>query len=343
MKKIVNVLLVVILFVSACTKKEQSKEKVFPVKVATLIPKSISSTITLAGTVDSKVHSWVYSPVEGSVSSLNVVEGDNVSSGQILCYIMPVDQQNILGQAQADYEQAKVDYENAPEQEKDELAKKLNEAKERLDSAKKLYKPIPVVSTITGTIISKNIEVGSNVSVKQPLIEIAGLKRLIVKSAVSEEYLSRVKLGQSVKVKIHSLGDNFLIGKISVITPGVRAESRTADIEVSIPQDKRILPGMTATIEIITEQKQNALVVPQDILIVKPNGDKYVFVVDSDTAKMVKIAAGIESNTEIEIISGLKEGDKVVILGQENLKDGVKVKLPEPGKSENQKRGRVKK
>ena len=337
MKKTINVLLVVILFVSACAKKEQSKEKVFPVKVATLMPKSISSTITLAGTVDSKVHSWVSSPVEGSVSSLNVVEGDNVNSSQILCYIMPVDQQNILGQAQADYEQAKMDYEKSTGQEKDELANRLNEAKERLDSAKKLYKPIPVVSPIKGTVISKNIEVGSNVSVKQPLIEIADLKQLIIRSAVSEESVSRIRLGQSVKAKIHSLGDNFLIGKISVITPGVRTESRTADIEVSIPQDTRVQPGMTATIEIITEQKQNALVVPQDVLIVKPNGDKYVFVADSDTAKMNKVVTGIESNAEIEIISGLKAGDKVVILGQENLKDGVKIKIPATGKPETKK------
>jgi len=329
-----NILLVVMLFVSACAKKEQSKEKVFPAKVDVLLPKSISSTIMLAGTVDSKIHSWVTSPVEGSVSSLNVVEGDNVSSGQILCYIMPADQQNILGQAQADYEQAKIDYEKSTGQEKDELAKKLNEAKERLDSAKKLYKPIPVVSPIKGTVISKNIEVGSNVSIKQSLIEIADLKQLIIKSAVSEESVSKIKLSQSVKVKIHSFGNNFLIGKISVITPGVRTESRTADIEVSIPQDTRVRPGMTATLEIITEQKQNVLVVPQDVLIVKPNGDKYVFVVGSDTAKMVKVAAGIESNTEVEIISGLKEGAKVVILGQENLKDGVKIKIPEAGKPE---------
>ncbi|MGB9721501.1 MAG: efflux RND transporter periplasmic adaptor subunit [bacterium] len=323
-----------ILLVSTCAKKESVQEKVFPVNVLTLTPKTINSTISVSGTVDSKVHTWVSSPVEGTVSSLNIVEGDNVNSGKILCYIMPVDQQNLLGQAHADFEQARMNYEKSIEQNKDDLAQKLKEAETRLESAKKLYKPIPVVSPIKGTVISKNIEVGTNVSVKQPLIEIANLNQLIIKSAVSEEHISKIKLGQTIKVKVHSLKDTFLIGKISVITPGVRTESRTADIEISTPQDKRLRPGMTASLELVVEQKQNAMVIPQDILIVKPNGDKYVFIAEGDTAKMVKITTGIESNTEVEVTSGLKEGDKVVILGQENLKDGVKIKLPEAKKEE---------
>jgi membrane fusion protein (multidrug efflux system) len=334
MRNKIKILLLALAFMSACAKKEQPREKLFPVRVSVLQPKSISSIITLAGTVDSKIHTWVSSPVEGSVSSLKVIEGNNINAGEILCYIMPVDQQNLLGQAQADYEQAKLAYEKASEQEKDEFAKKLDEAKERLESARKLYQPIPVVSPIEGTVISKNIEIGSNVSVKQPLIEIASLKQLIIKSAVSEEYISQIKLGQTVKVKIHSIGDSVFTGKISVITPGVRTETRTADIEVSIPYDKRVKPGMTATLEIVVAQKQNALVVPQDILIIKPNGEKYVFIAEEDKAKMVKITTGIESNTEVEVTSGLKEGDKVVILGQENLKDGVKIKLPEIKKGE---------
>jgi len=337
MRRIIIILLLAIVLFSSCAKEEQVKEKVFPVNTITLTPKAIYSTIILAGTVSSKVYSIVNAPLEGSVSSLNAIEGDSVSSGKILCYIMPVDQQNILGQARADYEQAKINLEKSNEQDKPILMEKLKEAQERLESANNLYKPIPVVSPIAGTIISKNIEVGSNVSAKQAIFEIADLRQLIIKSAVSEEYVSKIKIGQSAKVKIHSIGNNILPGKISVITPGIRPESRTADIEVSIPQDSRIRPGMTVSIEIITEQKQNVLVVPQDILIVKPNGEKYVFIVKNNIAKIVKVETGIESNTEIEIISGLNEGDKVVIKGQENLKDGVKVKLPEVNKPEKEK------
>jgi len=261
--------------------------------------------------------------VEGSINSLNVAEGDNVNPGKILCYIMPVDQQNILGQAHADYEHIKEGLGKAEE---------LKDAEGRLESAKKLYKPIPVVSPIAGTIISKSIEVGSNVSIKQSIMEIADLNKLIIKSAISEGSVSKIKLGQGVKVRMNSLREGIFPGKLSVITPGIRSESRTADIEISIAHDLKARPGMTASIEIIVEQKQNILAIPQDIMTVKPNGDKYVFLAENDTAKMIKVTTGIESNTEIEIISGLNIGDKVVVMGQENLKDGAKIKLPEASK-----------
>jgi multidrug efflux pump subunit AcrA (membrane-fusion protein) len=135
-----------------------------------------------------------------------------------------------------------------------------------------------------------------------------------------------------VKIKLHSLQNEIIGGKVSVITPGIQLESRTANIEIALSYDKRIKPGMTASIEIAVDQKQNTLVVSQDSLIVKPNGDQYLFIADSDTARMVKVRTGIESNTKIEITEGLRAGDQVVVLGQENLKDGVKIKIPEPGK-----------
>jgi multidrug efflux pump subunit AcrA (membrane-fusion protein) len=323
-----------IITVSSCTKKEPVQEKVFPVSLIKLEPKAINSTISVAGSVDSKVHAWVSSPTEGTVEFLKTVEGQKVSIGEILCYIMPTDYYNMLGQASAAYERAKSELESAPETKKDEYKKILKDAEDQFISAKKLYKSMPVVSPVNGTVLSKNIETGSNVSVKQPLIEIADMSKLIIRSAISEEYISKVKTGQIVTV--HLL-DKTIKGKISVITPGVRLESRTANIEVTIPLDKDIKPGMSASLDIVISRKDSALVIPQDAMIVKPNGDKFVFTVENGIAKAKKITTGIESNTEIEVISGLKEGDKVVVLGQDNLKDGVKVKLPETGKDDKSK------
>jgi len=326
------ILMAFITLICGCAKKEPVKEKVFPVKVMELKPKTVSSTIVLAGTVDSKAHAWVNSTIEGIVESLTVAEGSQVSSGQILCYIMSVEHQNLLGQAQADYEEAKKEYENAVDEEKAVFLKKLEAAETRLNTAKNLYKPVPVVSPIDGTVIAKNVEVGNTVSTKQPIIEIADTKQLIVKSAVSELYISTIKKGQEVKVKLHSLKDAILPARVSVITPGIRLETRTADIEVALAPDERIRPGMTASLEVIAEKKDNVLAVPQDALIIKPNGEKFVFIAENDTAKMVKITTGIESNTEIEVTSGLKPNEKVIVLGQDILKDGVKVKISEVGK-----------
>lgn len=331
--KLTRFLLVIpfMIALSSCTKKESVQEKIFPVSVITLKPKTINSTISVAGSVDSKVHTWVTSPVEGTVELLKVVEGQNVSAGEILCYIMPTDYYNMLGQASSEYENAKLVFETAQEEKKDEYKKILKDAEERFISAKKLYRAMPVVSPVNGTVLSKNIEAGSNVSVKQPLIEIADMSKLIIRSAVSEEYVSKIKTGQMVNV---NLSDKTIKGKISIITPGLRLESRTASIEILIPVDETIKPGMSASLDIVIESKNNALAIPQDAMVVKPNGDKFVFIVEDGIAKARKITTGIESNTEIEVVFGLKEGDNLVVLGQDNLKDGVKVKLPELKKTE---------
>jgi RND family efflux transporter MFP subunit len=341
MKKTIFSLIAVLILsilLQGCQKKEKQQEKVFPVEVIKLQPKGISKTIALAGTVDSKVHTWVNSPVEGSILSLKVSEGDGVKAGDVLCYVMPAEYFNMFGQAQSDYEQSLNDYSNAAESEKTQLKEKLNEVKNRLEFAKKLYKAVPLVSPVKGVVVSKTIETGDNVSVKQPLIEIADLQQIIVKSAIAEDYVSKIRLNQPAKIKLHSFPDEALSGKVSVIAPAVQVESRTSYFEISLSADKRLKPGMTATVELAVEHREGVLAVPQESVMVTSDGGKYVFVVENELAKKVKITSGVESNMEAEIITGLKKGDMVVITGQESLKDGVKVKIPESKSEKNGKK-----
>jgi multidrug efflux pump subunit AcrA (membrane-fusion protein) len=80
--------------------------------------------------------------------------------------------------------------------------------------------------------------------------------------------------------------------------------------------------------------KNNAVVLPQDALVVKPDGSKFVFIVEDSKAIMTKVETGIEANEKIEILNGVKFGQKVIIAGQENLKDGSKVKISETERKE---------
>jgi RND family efflux transporter MFP subunit len=247
---------------------------------------------------------------------------------------MPQDQQNLLGQAKSDWETLKREYDKAPSSDKEKLLAKLKESELNLESAKNLYKPVPVVSSITGTVIMKNVEIGNNVSLKQPLFEIADLNRLIVKSAVFERYVSKISLGQKVPVILHSFTDKPLIGTLSVITPGISTESRTSAIEVAIEAKDYIKPGMTASLEINLEKKQNAVTVPLDAVVINASGEKTIFTVQNDTAKLIKITTGVESDYKTEVLSGLKERDLIVVLGQDNLADGIRVKIAGQEKAE---------
>lgn len=309
-------------FAAGCGKKEPPAPKVPGVKTVTLAPASITSAITLSGTVESKARAWLISPADGAVITINKEEGDAVAKGDVLCQVMPLEQQNLLGQAKAEYDEAARSADaGAPD-----AAAALAAAKERYEVARKLYKPFPVASPVDGVVTLRKVDIGENVSARQNLLAVADLNRLVVKTAVSEQYAGRLAKGQGVKVKIAG-ADYSLPGQIALISPGINTESRTSDMEIKLPQNPRLRPGMAAEIELAVAASRNAVVLPQDALVIKPDGSKIVFVIEDSKAVMVKVETGIEANEKIEITKGLKFGQAVAVAGQENLKDGMQVKL----------------
>jgi len=332
MKKVfvsVLTLLTVAALLTGCHKKEAPAPKIPGVKTVTLAPASITSSITLSGTVESKARAWLISPADGAVMAINKEEGDAVAKGDVLVLIMPLEQQNLLGQSKSEYDEAK----KAADAGAAGSEASLKTASELYEAAKKLYKPFPVASPVDGVVILRKIDIGENVSARQNLLAVADLTRLVVKTAVSEQYAGRLKKGQGVKVKIEGAGGNFA-GQISLVSPGINSESRTADIEIKLPQNQRLRPGMAAEIELAVASSQNSIVLPQDALVVKPNGAKFVFVIKDLKAVMTKVETGIEANEKVEIVKGLEFGQAVAVVGQENLKDGAQVKIAgEPQKA----------
>ncbi len=328
-------ILVLAIALAGCKKAGTQQEKVFPVKTAPVTVGYIATTMTVMGTVDSRVHAWAQATAEGTIQSLAVAEGNQVSEGQVLCYIMPQDSQNMLGQARLEYERVK----RAAVRNKDDEARiKVQEAEREYNLAKNLFKRIPITAPVSGTVISKTVENGTTVAVKQPLIEIADLGRLIVKTAVSEDVVSKLRSGQKVKVTLYSETDKSFMGTISMVTPGVNFQTRTAGVEISIPQRREIKPGMTCAVEFVTAARSGAVIVPLEAIIADLQGNKKVFTVKEGKAVAIPIVTGIEDNTRAEVISGVSPGDEIVVMGQDNLKNGVKVKIAMPGgKKENKK------
>jgi membrane fusion protein (multidrug efflux system) len=328
-----------LMFFVGCAPKAKPAEKALPVRVSPVKPQLIASTLKLSGTVDAKRRATVIAPAEGNIGSLAVAEGRRVLQGQVLCYLATTEYQNMLGQAEAEHQRLSALQQRAPVEEKETLAEQVRRAEERVAAARKLYQPVPVVSPIGGTVIAILIEAGDNVLAKQPLMDIADLSFLIVRTAVSADYLSKMRKGQPAFVTLQSEDNPLKSCLIGKITPSVRIESRTADIEINLPHGVAALPGEAAEVELIAEQHDRALAAPSDVVMTRPDGSKYVFIVSGGRAKIVPITLGIETNEMAEVLSGLRAGDSLVVWGHENLKDGAAVKLPEPASGETKKTG----
>ncbi|MGV7928010.1 MAG: efflux RND transporter periplasmic adaptor subunit [Spirochaetota bacterium] len=323
MKKSMILIALVSMISIACQKAGAPPEKTFPVKTEPVARGYIASTVTVMGSVDSKVHSWVQSTIEGTVQSLTVREGNHVREGQVLCYIMPPDSLNMLGQARLEYERTKRE---TSDDNSDDARARLSEAEKEFAIAKTLFRPMPMVSPAKGTVISKTIENGSTVASKQPLIEIADLSNLIIKTAVSEDLVSRLRRGQKARVTLYADAEKTFDGTISIINPGVNFQTRTAGVEIVVGQrSSNMKPGMTVSVEFVTEARNGALTVPLEAILTDASGNKRIFSVKDGKAAIARVSTGIESNNRVEIVSGLQAGDQIVVLGHENLKNGVKV------------------
>ena len=335
----ISIILSVFLLFVQCSKETKDNPAQQPMKNAPLVkvieikPQKIESTVQYPGTFDAKVVSNIIAPIDGIIDEFNLNENDYVSKNQKIAVINSQDRVSLIANANKKVElveeklaflkETDTGYSSA----KDELEKAL----EDLKYSEKLLLPVPVIAPINGMVLKKSIEQGSVVTAKQPLLTIADFKSLIIKTSVSEQLISKIKLGQKIKVTINAYPEKKFTGVISLINPQTDPNTRTIPLEIKVnSQGVKLLPGMMALLTFVTDYKLNALVVPNDAILTKPNGDKFVFVVTDSATHQRIIQTGISTKEFTEVVNGISTGEKLVTLGQEMLKDKMNVNIQQP-------------
>ncbi len=180
-----------------------------------------------------------------------------------------------------------------------------------------------VTSPIDGVISAKNIEVTNMVSAASVPFTINDTNTVTVNVNVSESIINRINVGDSVDVS--SSGQEI---KGTVKTVNTVADSTgTYAVEVNVPNpDGSLKPGMFANISFVSESSDDTLVVPRNTVIEKDD-KTYVYILNGTTAVKKQVETGIDDGENIEIKSGVTEGDKIVITGQSYLNDGDTVNI----------------
>jgi multidrug efflux pump subunit AcrA (membrane-fusion protein) len=309
--------------------QNQTKPKAVLVQVVELKSQALQSTVELIGTIEPKASAKMIAPSDGAIEELYVRENDRVQKNQVVGLLSSADRLTLLGETQARLERIKAKSGGNPHAHQDEATRtELQRAAEDYEYAQRLFLGTPIVSPIRGRVIDKPIEVGSVVSAKQLLLTVADLSQLIIRTAVSELLLPRLKTGQKISVRLDAYSGQEFKGTISLISPQVDPATRTCEIEVRVADVAgRLKPGMLAILTIVTERRENALAVPGDAIIVKSDGQNVVFVAQDSVAHQRVIITGLMTKTQTEVREGLKPGDKVVVMGQELLKEGMPVKV----------------
>jgi len=202
----------------------------------------------------------------------------------------------------------------------------VSQAKAQLAEREEEYRNSTIVSPIDGTVLSRDVEKGSAVSSILVLGSSATLvmtlgdtREVYVKGKVDESDIGKVYLGQAARIKVESYKDRTFSGKVTKISPmGVEKDNVTTfEVRVSIDNSKGELKSqMTANAEIILEEHKGVLMIPEGSLIYDKDRKASVEMPDpsaKDGKKKVPVTVGISNGSKTELLSGLKEGQKVIL------------------------------
>jgi len=338
-KKLILVLLLCVSIFGCSKENKDTKAKSNPkaplVKVEELRFTPISQSIKLTGTVEAKVITTVVAPSDGYIEKLNVKENQFVMKENVLAVIASQERASLVSQSKNKVEKLKSQLANAlpNSSEYKQLNLQLEQEEKELEYADKLFLGIPVISPLSGTVTQKFIESGSAVVAKQNLFTIIDFNSLIIKSSVSEDLFSKIKLGDKLKVKFNAFPEKDYYATVTLKYQQIDPVTRNFPVELKLLNGtKDITPGMMAELELVTNKKDKALCVPNDVFIVNQKGEKIVYIIKDTTAYQRIVTTGISNDKVTEITSGLNEGEKIVVMGQELLKDGMKVMVQKPAK-----------
>lgn len=195
------------------------------------------------------------------------------------------------------------------------------------------YEKAPVESPLDGVVGRVYVDRGTSVTPQTPVALVVSLDNAKVRLDIPEKYIPRLTVGQAVEVRVDAYPESFE-GRVTRISPVVDPATRTAPIEVLVPNPQhRLKPGMFARARLVMDRRENAQVVLREAVIGRAP-EQYVYVVSDGAARERAVKLGLYQAGEYEVLEGLSEGDVVVIMGQQRLRDGSKVlveQAPEAG------------
>ncbi|UZR96542.1 efflux RND transporter periplasmic adaptor subunit [Chondrinema litorale] len=347
MKKIIGIVVVlaligIVAFTLSNNKTEmeetaaslQQKSESIPVSITTLKEEKISGQVDINGTLEPKAELTLMSETQGKVTKLYKRKGDKVAIGTLL---LQVDNELIQSQliaAEAQFEKMQKDVarfeklikEDAiTERDLEEARLGLKQAEANYKSTKKRLEDTYLKSPINGVIHEDYIEIGSFLSPGTKVYDIVDVSKLKLEVKVPESYILEIQDGQKVEISTDVHPGKTIEGKVVTVAQKADATLKYG-VEIEVINNNAELPlkaGMYAI--------ANFQFAPKESLVLERKAisgslkDATVFVVENETAKVRQIVIGQVFDDKVEVVSGLKKGEKVVLSGQINLKDGTKV------------------
>lgn len=184
-----------------------------------------------------------------------------------------------------------------------------------------------LTAPISGVVTKRNYDPG-DMTGQLPILTIANVQPVKVVCNISESEYSKVQKGMRVSCTFDTYGDKDFEGTVTMVSPTIDTSSRTFGVEVTLPNPgNQILPGMFGRVN-FNFGEESHVVVPDKAVVKQPgSGDQYVYVYKDGKVSYNKVELGQRLGATYEILSGLADGDEVVVSGQSKLANGMEVRV----------------
>lgn len=326
-----------------------------PVTLTRVTKADIQRTVTVTGSIaalpnqDVRVSSFV----PGRIAELKVAEGDQVRSGQIVARLEDHTLRDQLKQAEAAVNQARANLENA------KLSRTRNEtlfqrgiaARKDLEDARtqesvaqaalqqaeaarsvasfQVSRAV-IPSPLDGTVVKRFVNVGEQVdgTAAQPIVEVAHLAEVELQANVPAASLGLFKTGQQITLTTELPGASSIQGRVVAISQSVDVATNAGMVRIRIPNRSGALRlGTFLSAQVAVETHRDATVVPPQAIYLDEGRNPHVYGVEGEVAVVIPVKVGIETPSLVELLSGPKPGDSVILTGGYGLTDKAKIRV----------------
>lgn len=308
----------------------------YPVSVATVAKEKLSETLSLVGTISANRDVAIISETQGRVVAVNANVGDFKSAGSLLVHVDDELKKAEFVKAEVNYERAKKDAERfkslreehaATDWQKENAWQAYKVAEAQYIRSRKEYRDSRISTPIAGVVTSRPVDVGTMVQPGMVVANVVDISKLKVKLNVAEQDVFKLKAGDPVEVTTDVYPGVQFTGKIATIS-SKGDESHTYPVEVTLANSKErpLKAGMFGRVNFVSMQARQVLSIPREALVGSVKNPE-VFVVENNIAKRRSLVVGDVVGRNLAVVSGVREGEVIVVNGQNNLRDSVVVEI----------------
>ncbi len=328
-----------ILLFTSCSEdaaEEKKEEKYTNVEVITLKSQEYTDYVTIVGTIEPYNDAKISHETGGIIDRIVKDKGSYVSKGDTILILDNQSFKASMEAAKAQYELADVRFQKQQEVYNQNVGSEFeflnakynrNQLKAVYDQARVMYEKSFIKAPFNGIVDSRLFDEGEFLPPATQVVRVIDATRLKIVAGVPERYAADIKVGAKTKVYIKELFDEPFDGKINYVGRALDPANRTFPVEILITNKNGLIkPDMLAEVSITKSVYENIVTVPEEV-VTRTDNSYIVFVVNNGKAELRNVEILSRKGESVAVKSGLKEGDKLVVVGFQNLVDGENVSI----------------